>query len=261
MQIPDTISQNNMPYKELEKLGINRELADALPKDFKNRLLAGEITPVMQARIPTGDGRVMLIPVKLQLAKDDCNNLQLVTYPVRREVSQTTLNQLGLTNEQERLNKGEIFSRKMAMQDGTVKDVFIQMDPETKSVLIRKSEDILMKERLTEVSKIKDIGLGSEQMERAALGKPVELKVGDQKVSVGVDLKEPQGFKVVKGDFNEWKRQQDIRYDVAHPEFVGIVQTDRNRWEYQKIVDKQSTERAIKLDPSEKRSESNGLKL
>lgn len=50
----------------------------------------------------------------------------------------------------------------------------------------------------------------------------------------------------------EWERQQRLRYDEQHPEFIGLVMTDKNRWEYQKVVDKQTTERAVKLDPIKK---------
>ena len=74
----------------------------------------------------------------------------------------------------------------------------------------------------------------------------MELNVGGEKVSVGIDLKEPQGFKIVNGDMKEWERQQRLRYDEQHPEFIGLVMTDKNRWDYQKVVDRQSTERAIK---------------
>ena len=78
----------------------------------------------------------------------------------------------------------------------------------------------------------------------------MELNVGGEKVSVSIDLKEPQGFRIVNGDMKEWERQQKLRYDEQHPEFIGLVMTDKNRWEYQKVVDRQSTERAIGLDPS-----------
>ena len=40
------------------------------------------------------------------------------------------------------------------------------------------------------------------------------------------------------------------------------VMTDKNRWEYQKVVDRQSTERAIRLDPSKNVERSaGGLKM
>ena len=77
----------------------------------------------------------------------------------------------------------------------------------------------------------------------------------------GIDLKEQQGFKLIKGDMKEWERQQKLRYDEIHPEYLGLVMTDKNRWEYQKVVDKQSVERAISLSPSQKETKANSLKL
>ena len=59
----------------------------------------------------------------------------------------------------------------------------------------------------------------------------------------------------------EWERQQKLRYDEIHPEYLGLVMTDKNRWEYQKVVDKQSVERAISLSPSRKETKANSLKL
>ena len=66
--------------------------------------------------------------------------------------------------------------------------------------------------------------------------------MGGEKVSVGIDLKEQQGFRLIKGDMKEWERQQKLRYDEIHPEYLGLVMTDKNRWEYQKVVDRQSVE-------------------
>ncbi|WP_290396866.1 DUF3945 domain-containing protein, partial [uncultured Duncaniella sp.] len=110
--------------------------------------------------------------------------------------------------------------------------------------------------------KVNDIELGTQQKQQVREGKPVELNVGGEKVSVGIDLKEPQGFRIVNGDMKEWERQQKLRYDEQHPEFIGLVMTDKNRWDYQKVVDKQSTERAIKLDPTKKvESNAGGLKM
>ena len=89
----------------------------------------------------------------------------------------------------------------------------------------------------------------------------MELNVGGEKVTVGIDLKEPQGFKVVKGDMKEWERQQKLKYDELHPEFIGLVMTDKNRWEYQQVVDRDSRERAIKLAPTKDKEHSSSLKI
>ena len=80
----------------------------------------------------------------------------------------------------------------------------------------------------------------------------MELEVGDQKVTVGVDLREPVGFKVMQGDMEEWKRQQAILYDDAHEGYMGYVQTDENRWEYKQVVDRLRHEENIRLTEREK---------
>ena len=100
-----------------------------------------------------------------------------------------------------------------------------------------------------------------QQKQQVREGKPVELNVGGEKVAVGIDLKEPQGFKVIQGDMKEWDRQQKLRYDDLHPEYLGLVMTDKNRWEYQQVVDKQSQERALRLSSTQKESKSQSLKL
>ncbi len=90
------------------------------------------------------------------------------------------------------------------------------------------------------MEKINDIELGQNQKQAALDGKPIELSIGESKVSVGVDLREPQGFKVVNGDMKEWEKQQKMRYDIANEGFMGYVMTDENRWQYQQVVEKLS---------------------
>ncbi len=120
---------------------------------------------------------------------------------------------------------------------------------------------VMTDKNLKDMEKVNDIELGMQQKQQVREGKPVELNVGGEKVSVGIDLKEQQGFRLIKGDMKEWERQQKLRYDEIHPEYLGLVMTDKNRWEYQKVVDKQSVERAISLSPSRKETKANSLKL
>ena len=137
---------------------------------------------------------------------------------------------------------------------------YLQLDPETQSVIHRKVTDIQLEQKLKDMEKVNDIELGTQQKQQVREGKPIELNVGGEKVSVGVDLKEPQGFKVIQGDMKEWERQQKLRYDEQHPEYLGLVMTDKNRWEYQRVVDAQSKERAIHLKPSREEKTSHTFK-
>ena len=37
---------------------------------------------------------------------------------------------------------------------------------------------------------------------------------------------------------SEWKRQQEIKLDMANPGPMGYWQTDENRWEYKQVQEK-----------------------
>ena len=180
-------------------------------------------------------------------------------YPVRAALETERNKALLLTDQEaERLTKGEVI-RKAVEVRGEKTQQYLQLDPETKSVVHRRVTDIQLEQKLKDMEKLIDIELGTQQKQQIREGKPVELNVGGEKVSVGVDLKEPQGFKVIQGDLKEWERQQKLRYDEQHPEYLGLVMTDKNRWEYRQVVDKQSQERAVRFG-SAKEEKSKGLK-
>ena len=218
-----------LPYEKLAALGIDREKADSLPQEVKEKLASGEVTPLMQVSISARNGDIITLPLKLQLTTDQQGNPALMAYPVHAVL------------EKER-------------------NQVLQLSDQTKSIFHRRVTDVQLEQKLKDMEKVNDIELGMQQKQQVREGKPIELNVGGEKVSVGVDLKEPQGFKVIQGDMKEWERQQKLRYDEQHPEFLGLVMTDKNRWEYQQVVDKQSQERALKLH-APKAEQSKGLKL
>ena len=249
-----------LPYEKLAVLGIDRKKADLLPQEVKEKLASGEVTPLMQVSINARNGDIITLPVKLQLTADKNGNPALIAYPVRAELEVERNKVLRLTEQEAiRLRNGEVVQKAVEV-NGEKTQQYLQLDPETKSVIHRRVTDIRLEQKLKDMVKVNDIELGTQQKQQVREGKPIELNVGGEKVSVGVDLKEPQGFKVINGDMKEWERQQKLRYDEQHPEYLGLVMTDKNRWEYQKVVDAQSKERAIHLKPSREGKASNILK-
>ena len=243
-----------LPYEKLAALGIDREKADSLPQEVKEKLASGEVTPLMQVSISARNGDIITLPLKLQLTTDQQGNPALMAYPVRAVLEKERNQVLRLSDQEaERLGKGEVIQKAVEV-NGEKTQQYLQLDPETKSIFHRRVTDVQLEQKL------KDMELGMQQKQQVREGKPIELNVGGEKVSVGVDLKEPQGFKLIQGDLKEWERQQKLRYDEQHPEYLGLVMTDKNRWEYQKVVDKQSQERALKFG-NQKEKHSQGLKL
>lgn len=261
MEIDNINQHNRLPYGKLALLGIDREKADRLPQEFRRKLVDGEVTPLMQVSITARNGNVITLPLKLQMALDKTGQPVLIAYPVRKTLDEEKVRELRLTaNETARLRKGDVL-RKAVDVNGEKTQHYLQLDPETRSIIQRKVNDIKVEQRIKDMEKVNDIELGTQQKQQVRDGKPAELNVGGEKVTVGIDLKEPQGFRVVKGDMKEWERQQKLRYDELHPEYLGLVQTDKNRWEYQKVVERQETERAVNLDPDRKRERKSGMKL
>lgn len=260
MKSDNTFEKEMLPYEKLAVLGIDRQKSDALPEDVKRKLVSGEVTPLMQVSIKARNGDVITLPLKLQLTADKYGQPALIAYPVRAELDRERNAALLLTDQEVmKLKRGDVIQKILDL-DGERTKHYLQLDPETKSIIHRKASDLQLEHRLKDMEKVNDIELGTQQKQQVREGKPVELNVGGEKVSVGLDLKEPQGFKVMQGDMKEWERQQKLRYDDQHPEYYGLVQTDKNRWEYQQVVDKQSTERAIQLHTKHEQKHANSMK-
>jgi hypothetical protein len=229
-----------------------------MPRDVLDPLMNGRVTPLIMTRYKAENGKVISMPMKLQLVRDESGNINLMTYQVRKEMER---GQVRLSKkEAEKLKEGGVL-RKELKTDGIRKMKYIQLDRETNSLMIREAASIRISDRLRNVEKLKDIELGTNQKQAVMEGKPVELSVGDQKVTVGVDLREPHGFKVVNGDMNEWERQMKIRYDLEHEGFMGYVMTDQNRWEYRKVAERLSDKEELEITLRKEEKRSPGLRL
>lgn len=249
--------EEEIPYDKLEKLGISRRAFLSMPKDLVDPIINGKVSPILKAHIKAKNGKTMEIPMKIQLSRDDDGSIKLLTYQRTKQIQ----NDFELTpRELERVKNGEVI-RKELEEDGIRKMKFIQLDCETNALIPKSVARVRIAEKLRDMEKIKDIELGANQKQAAQEGKPIQLNVGDQPVTVGVDLREPQGFKVVNGDMEEWNRQKKIKYDLEHEGYMGYVQTDENRWEYQKFVDKQTNKESVQISLKKEEKKSSGLKL
>ncbi len=253
------MKNEQIPFEKFARIGITKKDFAQMPDLLREAILSGQLTPMLRLRVPAIHGREMEIPMKIQLVYDKNEQLQLLTYQMHRHLD----NRLRLNDaELERVRGGEAIQKEFHRgTDRTLR--YVQLDKETNCLIYRDVATVKMNKKLQELEKVKDIALGINQRQAATEGKPVELEVGHEKVTVGVDLREPQGFKVVKGDMEEWKRQEAIRYDDANEGYMGYVQTDENRWEYKQVVDKLRHEENVNMTEEQKKKEEKkqGLKM
>jgi len=86
MKSDNTITPEQLPYGKLARFGIDREKADKLPQDVKERLAKGEVTPLLQVSITARNGDTITLPLKLLMTADRNGQPALIAYPVRAEM-------------------------------------------------------------------------------------------------------------------------------------------------------------------------------
>ena len=198
-------NERELSKKDFERIDIDVRL---MPKEIKEKLLNGELTPLVEIRDQLDNGIIATMPVKLRLQRSEDGKAVLKAYPVSKDI----VSDLKLTDKEQKRD-------------------------------VKQAE---IDKRMDELEHVRNITLGQNQRQAIRDGKPVELEVGDTKVTVGVDLRQNSGFKAIDGDMNEWKRQQEIKWDMANPGAMGYWQTDENRWEYKQVQEKYKAPEAKK---------------
>ena len=233
-----TFLEEEIAYSDFQKMGISKRDILNMPPQMLDKLMKGEITPIMQLNPKASNGVVVPIAAKVQMIRDANGETSLRIYPVAPSIQ----NSLNLRNDEiERLKEGKTILRELRT-GGKRKLLFVELDPETNHLVTADAKRLRIHDKIRNIenelkfsgiSNVKDIELGENQKQQIKEGKPVELDIGHQKVTVGVSLKEASGFRVVKGDLEEWKRIQEIKWDMANPGKIGFWKTDQNRWEYE----------------------------
>ena len=226
----EELIENKKIRAQMESVGITEDSYRNLPQEFKTVLENGGLTPLVTLRLRMPDGSVLCLPAKMQVSMLGNGSETLLLFPIGSAI----VNDLKLPKTQMNLiTKGKTVLRPLEI-NGVKQEYLLQLDPETKRIL--RCPLSKMEEKMTQLESVEDIQLGLEQKKAILEGKPMKLDVGGESVVVGVDLRQDQGFKLLKGDMDEWKRQRDIAYDTAHPEYIGLVQTEENRWEFRQFM-------------------------
>lgn len=241
------MNADKIPYEQLALIGLTPEKLKGFPEEVMQQLANGELTPIINVTRVERNGVVVNMPMRLQVDQDILTGENvLMAYPMNRHFQ----NAFNLDPADfQRLNAGEV-----VLHEGK----YLQRDPETNTTLEVDPVKVEMEKRIGDIESVNNIHLGEEQKMRAREGKPVELHLENETVTIGLDLREPQHFKSLNGDMADWKKQKEIEYDIAHPEFVGLVQTDENRWEKMVVEKEGYSSKTLKERPA--MSQSSGMK-
>ena len=187
-----------LPYEKLAVLGIDREKADSLPRKVKEKLASGEVTLLLQVSISARNGDLITLPLKLQLVSDKYGNPALMAYPVRAVLEKERSPVLRLSEQEaERLGKGEVIQKAVEV-NGEKTQQYLQLDPETKSVIHRRVTDVQLEQKLKDMEKVNDIELDIHLPKQVRSGERVAIcdaidraeLMKKPKEKTGEDLKE-----------------------------------------------------------------------
>lgn len=229
MDAKNIIKANEIPVKQLAMFGLNEKMLFGLKPKELERMMYGRMSPLL-AELKIKDGkRTATFPGKLRFVRDENGKVNLAVYPVRKEMA----NDYNLTPEQmEKLKDGKPMVVTVERQEGKEK-MILQCDRETNVVMAVKQKDLRIPQA------IGDIILGEEQKERFKEGKPIELKKENTTITVGVDLDDPTGCRVVRGDMNLWQQKKLEEWDKRTPDAYGYWKTTENGLQYQAFVNRQ----------------------
>lgn len=243
MENQKKILVTEVPMEQLKELGIDEKAFLDLPKDALDKILTGNLSPLMKMQITNVEGKQVEFPAKFRLTRDEQGNVNVAVQPVRKQLE----NKLGLTpDEIERLKNQETILKPVATREGNEMK-YVQYDKDLNIVFTQKQDAISIP------NAIGDVILGTEDVERIRKGQPVELEVGDTKVTVGVDLNSRGGFRVVNGDIDMWRQKKLEQWDRITPGAQGYWKTTENGWEYQKHIE-QNLGRGQKQNQEQERS-------
>ena len=115
-----TFLEEEIPYEKLEKIGITRKGVLSMPKEIIGPLVNGQVTPLIMTRYKADNGKVIEMPMKLQLDRAENGDVRLMTYQVRRDIERE--NPKLTDKELELVKKGEAVKKEVKEDGSNVED-------------------------------------------------------------------------------------------------------------------------------------------
>ena len=233
-----------IPWAELEQIGLSEEKFLDLPKGSIDRIMTGNLSPLMKMQFLDKDGNALavpecmklsqnedgVVPTKFRLVKDEQGNVHVQLLPKRSEVDlQVGETKISRTDLARMKDQESVLTT--IRKNGKDEKYYLQLDSSLNIIQMAREKDVIIP------NAIGDVTIGQQQAQQIRDGKPVELEVGDTKVTIGVDLNDRNGFRIVEGDMDEWKQKKLEQWDRVTPGIKGYWKTSENGWEYELHTD------------------------
>jgi hypothetical protein len=190
--------EDEVPYAILEQFGLTQEMIEDLPADVYTDILNGRLSPVLPISVKDKKGRTVSARARFKLVRDADDEADIVFHP---RLVHCDLN-LYSYEEQEALRSGKaIISHAPDYEDAKC---FVQIDSGTNQVIYVPTPVIGKN-----ISHLMDVfELPPDKIRSLQEGHVVTLAEDDEEASVGIDLTEKSGLRLVLGDSQKWHKEK-----------------------------------------------------
>lgn len=220
--------EKEIPFRELNEIGITKENFYNLPIHIINSIMLGRLSPVMLLKMKV-DGATYDIKGKFAFERKKDTSVGLKIYPVNKKFPyQETFSE----EEIQMLKEGRIIKSKI-LDNGKKVLSYIQLDPEINtlvSIPVSKAfiPSLYNGERLQE-----------EEIEKIKNGELLEIEKNGTKSVITIDLLKSDNLLLSDNlSAEEWRKQRAIEWDRITPGATGYWLTSENGWEYKEYVEK-----------------------
>ncbi len=232
----EKFTEQEIPYEILEQFGLTEEMIDDLPLIVKNRLMSGKNTPVLPIITVNEIGNKVQTSAKLSLIRKKDGTIDVMFVPMwdsydlddfEEEARQIVL--AGNVTTSNVKGKGQCY---IQFDDIINQVMFVPVG------IINKNISILS--NLYSWQELDDIAIQN--------GEITSVEVNGVTYSVGIDLNEDSGIRIVKGTAENWR--EEVKSERIPSYNFGIngcwIYDDRNHLKYvpdgeydEKILDAQ----------------------
>ncbi len=194
-----------LPYPTLARFGLTQEMIEDLPMRVLDELCDGCHSPVLPVRVRDEKGETVESRTRFAFVRRDDGQPDVVFYPILKASPLERYDEA----QQKQLLAGKAILADVETADGRHSKAFIQIDPETKQVMsvptpiIGRNLQVLADE----------LHLGPTEVNGLQRGEPLTLAVGNEPVTVGIDLQTKTGIRFCSGDEQKWKEQTKREWD------------------------------------------------
>ncbi len=189
----ECFTQKEIPYDILTKFGLTQIMIDDLPENVTRRFLSGRTTPVLPIVTENVEGETVQSHARISLVRLTDGSVDVCFAPQWTDEDLKSFT----PEQQEKLKLGEVTLAEMPGKGRC----FIQFDEAISQVMAVPESIIAQNISLL----TRSFAVSDDEKEQLENGGIIELEINHNILSVGIDLNEDTGIRVVNGDILSWQ--------------------------------------------------------